>query len=129
MLGSTHPFVREKPVIPIPVSITTADHYAWGGNCDGWHLVRAAGMSVLEERMPPGTSEVRHWHARATQFFYVLDGQLTMEVEGELHELSRGDGIELPSGTAHQAQNRSHSDARFLVISCPPHQGDRRDAS
>ncbi len=116
-------------MIPTPISIASADHYTWGGSCDGWHLVCAAGMSVIEERMPPGTAEVRHWHARAIQFFYVLSGTLTMEVEGALHDLPAGSGIELPSGTAHQAQNSGSADVRFLVISCPPHQGDRRDAS
>ena len=114
-------------MIPIPISIATAQQYAWGNDCEGWHLVRAASLSVIEERMPPGTSEIRHWHARARQFFYVLSGTIMMEVEGVRHELSAGVGIELPSGTAHQARNNGHDDARFLVISSPPHQGDRRE--
>ena len=109
-------------MIPIPISIATAQQYAWGNDCEGWHLVRAASLSVIEERMPPGTSEIRHWHARARQFFYVLSGTIMMEVEGVRHELSAGVGIELPSGTAHQARNNGHDDARFLVISSPPHQ-------
>ena len=114
-------------MIPIPTSIATAQHYGWGDGCEGWHLVRAGSLSVIEERMPPGTSEVRHWHARARQFFYVLSGVISLEVEGALHELSAGFGIELPSGTAHQARNVGAGDARFLVISSPPHQGDRRE--
>ena len=69
-------------MIPIPISIATAQQYEWAGNCEGWHLVRAASLSVIEERMPPGTCEVRHWHARARQFFYVLSGTIVMEVEG-----------------------------------------------
>ncbi|MDB4913494.1 MAG: Cupin 2 conserved barrel domain protein [Gemmatimonadetes bacterium] len=115
-------------MIPTPISTATTDHYTWGGTCDGWHLVRGAGFSVIEERMPPDSREVRHWHARAVQFFYVLSGVLTMEIEGAVHELGTGSGIELPSGTAHQARNDSANDVRFLVISSPPHQGDRRDA-
>ena len=114
-------------MIPVPTSIATAQQYGWGDNCEGWHLVRAAALSVIEERMPPGTSEVRHWHARAIQFFYVLSGTLVLEVEGAQHELSAGLGIELPSGTAHRARNAGAVDARFLVISSPPHQGDRRE--
>lgn len=115
-------------MIPIPISKTTAHHYRWGAECDGWHLVKAAALSVIEERMPPGTAEVRHWHTRARQFFYVLSGAIVLEVEGEHHELGVGDGIELPQGTAHQARNEGTVDASFLVISCPPHQGDRREA-
>ena len=116
-------------MIPTPTSASAQNHYAWGNACDGWHLVKAAALSVVEEQMPPGTSEVRHWHARARQFFYVLSGTLLIEVEGATHELGAGIGLELPSGTAHQARNVGHEDVRFLVISSPPHQGDRREAA
>jgi mannose-6-phosphate isomerase-like protein (cupin superfamily) len=115
--------------MPKPISSRTADHYQWGGNCDGWHLVKAVGLSVIQERMPPATSETRHWHTRATQFFYVLDGTLVMEIEGHEHELQSGTGVEVPSGTAHQARNEGTGDVSFLVISSPPHQGDRREAT
>jgi mannose-6-phosphate isomerase-like protein (cupin superfamily) len=109
-----------------PISRATADHYRWGGRCDGWHLVRAGGvLSVIEERMPPATSEARHRHEHARQFFYVLSGVLTMEVEGTRHRLAAHTGIELPPGTAHQALNESDADTAFLVVSTPPSHGDR----
>ena len=38
---------------------TTADHYTWGNNCDGWHLVRTPDLSIIEELMLPDTSETR----------------------------------------------------------------------
>ncbi len=78
--------------------------------------------------MPPGTTEQRHWHGRAKQFFYVLSGTLSMEIEGATQHLSAGFGIEIPAGTAHQARNEANVDAKFLVISSPPAQGDRREA-
>ena len=112
-------------MIPTPTSIRTATHYTWGDGCDGWHLMRAANLSIIEERMPAGTREVRHWHARAAQFFYVLSGTLTMEVEGARHELSPRTGLELPPGTAHQAMNETDADVEFLVVSMPPSHGDR----
>ena len=109
-------------------SRSTSEHYAWGDGCDGWHLLRSAGLSVIEERMPPGTREQRHWHARSRQFFYVLSGTLTMEVEGVRHDLAARTGLELPPGTAHQAINESDADAEFLVVSMPPSHGDRHAA-
>ncbi len=112
-------------MIPTPISTASAGHYQWGDGCDGWHLVRAAGWSVIEERMPPGTHESRHWHSRASQFFYVLAGTLTMEVEGERHRLGARSGLELPQGVAHQATNESDADVEFLVVSVPPSHGDR----
>ena len=112
-------------MIPQPTSTKVAQHYTWGETCDGWHLVRAAGLSVIEERMPPGTREQRHWHARALQVFYVLAGTLTLEIEGVRHQLGPRSGIELPPGMAHQALNETTDDVDFLVISTPPAQGDR----
>jgi uncharacterized cupin superfamily protein len=115
-------------MIPQPTSKANGQHYDWGDGCEGWHLVRAQNLSVIEERMPPGTCEERHWHARARQFFYVLTGTLTLEVEGVVHSLPPRTGMELPQGTAHQAINETTSEVEFLVISEPPSHGDRHDA-
>lgn len=106
-------------------SRANAEHYTWGDGCDGWHLVRTVTLSVIEERMPPGTQEVRHQHARALQFFRVLTGSLTLEAGGTVHTLHAGDGLEVPPGTPHQAFNRSEADVIFLVVSQPPSHGDR----
>jgi mannose-6-phosphate isomerase-like protein (cupin superfamily) len=110
------------------ISRESAPHYQWGEGCDGWHLVKNEALSVIEERMPPGTSERRHLHRRARQFFFVLAGELTMEIEGEEHRLPANHGVEIAPGQAHQAFNRSANDVRFLVVSQPPSHGDRVDA-
>jgi mannose-6-phosphate isomerase-like protein (cupin superfamily) len=114
--------------LPGPVSRANAAHYAWGDACDGWPLVRTAGFSVTEERMPPGTAEVRHRHARSRQFFYVLAGVMTIEVEGIFHALVAGAGLEVPPGAAHQPRNDGETDADFLLVSEPPTLGDREEA-
>ena len=111
------------------ISTNTADHYKWGGDlgadCDGWHLVKTSNLSVIEELMPPGTSERRHYHLRARQFFYVLDGVLTLEVDGQHFVLQTGEGIEVSPGQPHQAYNQSAAPVRILVTSQPPSHGDR----
>jgi mannose-6-phosphate isomerase-like protein (cupin superfamily) len=104
---------------------TNAEHYTWGAVCDGWHLVRTPILSVIEERMPPGTSEVRHYHQQANQFFYVLRGRLTVEVGGKEVELGENQGVQIAAGEVHQARNQGAVDAEFLVISNPPSHGDR----
>lgn len=108
-----------------PVSTLNAEHYLWGHACDGWHLVRAEGLSVIEERMPPAATEQQHRHARARQFFYVLEGELTMEVEGAIWRIAARHGIEVPPEAAHQARNEGGDPVRFLVISSPSAHGDR----
>lgn len=111
-----------------PISRESADHYVWGDGCDGWHLVRSEALAVIEERMPPGGSERRHFHRHAEQFFYVLAGELTLELDGVEAVLGPGSGLRVLPGRAHQAFNRGGQDARFLVVSQPPSHGDRVDA-
>jgi mannose-6-phosphate isomerase-like protein (cupin superfamily) len=107
------------------ISRRTAQHYSWGNACDGWHLVKTESLSVIEERMPPGTSEVRHYHQKANQFFYVLRGNLNIDLEGNELTLNVGQGLHIEAGACHQVHNRSASDVEFLVISNPPSHGDR----
>lgn len=115
----------------MPTSRERAEHYLWGGSgaaaCDGWRLVQSEQMSVIEERMPPASAEVRHVHRYARQFFYVLTGELVLEVERTEHRLRDGEGMEVAPGEHHVAMNRSGAEVRFLVISAPPSRGDRID--
>jgi mannose-6-phosphate isomerase-like protein (cupin superfamily) len=102
-----------------------AEHYAWGGICEGWHLLKADAVSIIEEKIPPGGSEVPHHHQFATQFFYVLKGTLSFEVSGNEYNLVPRQGIEIRPSIAHRVFNRGAKDAEFLVISTPPSHGDR----
>lgn len=107
------------------VSRENAEHYRWGNDCDGWHLVKDSGLSVIEEFMPPGAAEVRHYHGRAQQFFYILSGEILIEIEGENTLVPAGSGIRILPGTRHQVRNPSAGPVRFLVISEPPSHEDR----
>jgi len=107
------------------VSQENAEHYRWGVDCDAWYLVNDEQLSVIEELMPPGSAEIRHYHKEAQQFFYILSGEVLMEVEGETSLLSAGTGIRVLPGKRHQIRNPSSGPVRFLVISHPPSHGDR----
>ncbi|MFZ0859793.1 MAG: cupin domain-containing protein [Candidatus Sulfotelmatobacter sp.] len=119
--------VQTTSATPGSVSRENAEHYRWGVDCDGWHLVKDAQLSVIEEFMPPGAAEVRHHHERAQQFFYILTGEVLMEINGENMLIPAGSGVRIPPGTRHQIRNPSSGPVRFLVISQPPSQGDRID--
>lgn len=108
------------------VNRSNAEHYVWGEVCDGWRLLDGQHLSVIEERMPPGSTEVQHVHAKATQLFYVLEGTLTLEVDAERLALSVGDACGVHPGRSHVARNESSEPVRFLVISSPTTRGDRR---
>ena len=103
----------------------TAEHYIWGENCDGWPLVKNKFLSVIHERMPPATSEVRHYHEKASQFFFVLKGAATLEIAGKREILHEHEGAEIPPGVPHQLFNESGKEIEFLVISRPPVGNDR----
>ncbi len=111
------------------ISKKTAEHYVWGGICDGWHLVKSAELSVIHERMPPGTKEVRHYHAKSRQFFFVLSGAATLEIAGNREVLRKYEGAEVPPNVPHQMFNESEAEVEFLVVSQPASRGDRFQAA
>lgn len=107
------------------ISKQNAEHYVWGGNCDGWRLVDREECSIIHEKMPPDSQEVRHFHEKAEQFFFVLSGCLHLELDGIQYELHPHEGLEIPPNMPHQAMNRSADSVEFLVISRPNPRGDR----
>jgi mannose-6-phosphate isomerase-like protein (cupin superfamily) len=107
------------------VSARTAEHYRWGHDCDGWHLVTSDHLSVIQERMPPNRAETRHYHERAEQFFFVLAGIATMDVDGEVFTVHPHHGIHVKPDTPHRISNQQSSDLVFTVTSTPPSHGDR----
>ncbi|MCE9732541.1 cupin domain-containing protein [Pectobacterium sp. IFB5596] len=109
------------------ISKDNAEHYVWGDSCDGWYLVKRQDMSIIHERMPSGTREKRHYHSESRQFFFVLSGTLTIELEGSEHIINKHQGVEIPPGTRHRAKNESDNDVDFIVVSHPTTRGDRID--
>lgn len=117
--------IHATPATPAAVSRENAERYRWGVDCDGWHLVKHNQLSVIEEFMPPGSAEIRHYHERAQQFFYILTGEVLMEIDGENVLIPAGSGVRILPGSRHQIRNPSSSPVRFLVISQPSIRDDR----
>ena len=107
------------------ISTENAEHYVWGDDCDGWHLVKSHTLSIIQERVPSGCSEVRHLHKHAEQFFYILSGVATLEVDGVVNILSKNQGIHVPPDVVHQLKNEDNEDLVFIVTSTPPSHGDK----
>jgi mannose-6-phosphate isomerase-like protein (cupin superfamily) len=70
-------------------------HYQWGNACDGWNLVDEPTLSVKKESMPAGTSEDFHYHQYAQQFFFILEGVASFEIEGETITVNTQEGIHI----------------------------------
>ena len=108
------------------ISRETAEHFTWREVCDGWYLVnQPERLTVLHERMPPGSSEVRHLHRQAYQFFFILAGTATLKIAGRSVQLHPLEGAAIPPQVAHQMRNRADAPLEFLVISQPNSREDR----
>lgn len=107
------------------VSKNNAEHYNWGINCDGWYLLKTTNLSIIQEKVPPGKFEVKHYHKKSKQFFFVLKGTATIDVDGIEYTINEQDGIFIDANITHQLINKGSEDIEFLVISSSDSHGDR----
>jgi mannose-6-phosphate isomerase-like protein (cupin superfamily)/N-acetylglutamate synthase-like GNAT family acetyltransferase len=108
-------------------STNNAEHYTWGQSCDGWHLHQSDELSVIQELMPPGTSEALHYHNKAQQVFYILSGLATFQINNETITVAANESIHVPQKTLHCISNRHTGPLSFMVVSQPKAHGDRVD--
>src|SRR5690242_12405790 len=107
-------------------SSKTVTPQPWGSQCLAWPFVEELELSIKEEQMPAGASDERHYHERAQQFFYMLDGTGTFELENQPPaEVKAREGIYIQAGVRHRIVNNTGADIRFLVVSQPSAAGDR----
>ena len=114
--------IRERTNIPLG---NGGNHYQWGNNCDGWNLVEENSLSVKLERMPPKTSEQKHYHQHAQQFFYILKGEAIFEIQQERTHVKSEQGIHIAAGKEHRIINESNEDVEFILTSQPSTINDR----
>lgn len=102
-----------------------AVHYHWGDGCEGWVLVDSPELSVKQERMPPGSAELLHYHEKAQQFFYILQGSAVFEVEGKGVTVNAGEGFHIAAGLKHRIINHAAVALEFVLSSQPSTNNDR----
>jgi quercetin dioxygenase-like cupin family protein len=64
-------------------------------------------FSLVESVMRPGTEPPYHIHQREDETFYILEGHVSVMVDGVVHECRKGDTIFLPRGIPHTFRVRS----------------------
>ncbi|MFT5091061.1 MAG: quercetin dioxygenase-like cupin family protein [Candidatus Latescibacterota bacterium] len=81
------------------------------------------------EYEPGGLSGDGHSHSDQEQAFYILEGDMEVDVGDETHQLSAGDCVLLPRGVFHKHRNIGEKPLKFLFISAMlgagPPPGDR----
>src|SRR5690349_1230399 len=91
------------------------------------HVYKATGaetgnsFSLWEAMFPPGRGAPPHTHTREDEAFYVLSGEVLMEVEGQAERLHLGPGAFLfaPRHLRHGYRNPGKVDAHLLVFAMP----------
>ncbi len=110
-----------------PIGKDNVRSFTWREVCLGWAFVDQPNLSVIQEWMPPGTFELRHIHESTHQFYFVLQGQATVETDAGRFEVAAMQGIDIPPRLEHQMRNESDADLEFLVISTQRPSKDRQD--
>ena len=78
-----------------------------------------ANQSLAESRLPPGASTTPHYHPRAEEIYYILEGQGQMRIGREASSVGRGDAIAIPPGEIHQIMNTGRETLLFLCCCAP----------
>jgi quercetin dioxygenase-like cupin family protein len=76
------------------------------------------GVAVIEHLAPQGHGSPLHVHTREDEWFYVLEGELTFWVDGQLSVAQAGSFVFGPKGLAHTFIVSSQ-EARFLLVTEP----------
>ena len=74
---------------------------------------------MAEVLVPPGGGPPPHIHHREDETFYLQQGTLTIQVDGNTLKASPGACVCLPRGVAHSFKNTGDVDAKFLVVTTP----------
>lgn len=100
-------------------------HYFWGQHCEGRTLLDEAALSIKQETMPPGTAEQLHYHAKAQQFFFILNGVARFDIDGDSCLVNATEGIQIKAGQVHRIVNAGETPLDFLLASQPSVVNDR----
>jgi mannose-6-phosphate isomerase-like protein (cupin superfamily) len=77
-------------------------------------------LSLMERTLPPGGRRPPpHRHTNCSEAYFVLDGLVSVVVEGEELTVGREGFVLVPRGTAHTFGNAGDDEARLLVIHAP----------
>ena len=76
-------------------------------------------QSLAEARVPGGSATQRHYHRHAEEFYFILEGRGTMEIDGQSRGVGPGDAILIPPGVWHTIT--AEDSLRFLCCCAPPY--------
>jgi quercetin dioxygenase-like cupin family protein len=75
----------------------------------------AGGLTLIEHHMAEGFVVPLHVHRDEDESFYILQGEVHMQIDDEVRRLAPGDALTVPGGTPHSFRVVS-PEARFLSM-------------
>ncbi len=75
--------------------------------------------AIFYQNVPPMSGPPLHRHSREDEWFYILDGKITTEIDGQRTVLQAGGSAFAARGTTHTFQNFSGAVAKMLVMVTP----------
>ncbi|MEM7013458.1 MAG: cupin domain-containing protein [Verrucomicrobiota bacterium] len=78
-----------------------------------------ANQSLAEATLPTGSATDRHYHKLSEEFYFILEGTGTMEIDGEEKSVAPGDAVLIPPSAWHQIT--ATEPLRFLCCCSPPY--------
>jgi mannose-6-phosphate isomerase-like protein (cupin superfamily) len=78
------------------------------------------GWTLLEYSAPPHfAGPPPHWHAKMEEAFFVLEGTVRFDVDGEAVDVQAGGYARVPPGVVHRFSNPTDQPSRFLGLAVP----------
>ena len=106
-MNATTRFLRRDP----------AEVRPWAETCGQIRcLIEEKDAAAAEVHHVEITEAKLHYHERTDEFYYVIDGQGTLTLDGEEVELQKGVVVYIPRGVRHKARGN----LTILTVCIPP---------
>ena len=76
-------------------------------------------FSMIEQTMPYNSGPPPHYHEDMDEMFYILDGELTLWLDGQIIKLTRGSFARILKGTTHYFKITSKEPCKALNMYTP----------
>ena len=100
--------------------------YRFGDNGPKY-LMQGPRMNFAIVQFMPGQDFKAHYHDIMEENFYILEGNVTIVVDGTPHELKTGQFIHIEPKEAHYVINRSSSAVRMVASLAPYQEADKTE--
>ncbi len=74
---------------------------------------------VTEALVPPDGGQPPHIHHNQVETFYIIDGQVEVQLADQVNEAKAGDFVHVSKGTPHRFLNRSQTPAKMIITFVP----------